>query len=181
MLCTEWLISRSRLTHLCPWLCPTHQFHPFQWWEDFSAARSSAGGGPSCTQLFVRSFTRSCVVTDAFSVTGPWTRRTQRCGHCLARADRGGMVPGGGGYTDHRSSLEGGSGRGQGQRKEKGEKVDFLTSPSLLKGSCEENEVRKGAESRRKQILREGEQVAASPARLGGWWGPCFWLLQSPP
>ena len=25
--------------------------------------------------------------------------------------------------------------------------MDFLTSPSLLKGSCEENEVRKGAES----------------------------------
>ena len=27
-------------------------------------------GGPSCAQLFVRSFTRSCVVTDAFSVAG---------------------------------------------------------------------------------------------------------------
>ena len=64
------------------------------------------------------------MVTERFPrlrrFTGSWTHRTQRCGCRLARADCGVTVLGGGGYTDHRSSREGGSGGGQHQGKGKG-------------------------------------------------------------
>ena len=80
-------------------------------------------------QLFVHSFTHSCVVTECFPhrrrFTGSWTHGTQRCGHRLARADRGVMVLGRGGYTDHCSSREGGSGGGQHQGKGKGGETGF--------------------------------------------------------
>lgn len=58
------------------------------------------------------------------------------------------------------------------KEREKGEKGDFLTSPSFLKGGCEESKVRKGAESRRKERSFQrggaGGSLSSLPGRLLG-------------
>ena len=67
--------------------------------------------------------------------------------------------------------------------RKKGQKVDFMTCSSFLKGSCWEKEVRKGVEGRRKHHHPAGERRRSGPGPFLLAWEAggekCFLLLQS--